>query len=222
MPQLEVERITKKAHQILTLSKDSSVLIQQQHDIRDLSSDGRHVVRVEVILDGLVNGKVFVDQNAGNHHKDNVEGHDGLLEDLEDNDAGRSGGVHSGTNQDQTDQDSHHGIGDNVESVGKKSHLEHTHVLRDGVHGLFGLLPLDEDPADGNGGVNHAHDGNGLEDTSSQSGSSKTASTLFHESNALLVDSLLVGHLNKLLVSHGVCIVLLCGTILWSTAQSRM
>lgn len=179
---------------------DDSVLVQQQHDVRDLSSDGGHVVGVEVVLDGLVNGEVFINHDEGDEHEHARDSHDGLLKDLEDDDQRRSGGVDSGTDQDQTDKNTNHGVGDSRKTVSEKSNLEHSHVLRDLVNSLLGLLPFDKDPSDGDGGVDHAHNGDGLKDTSSQSGTSKAASSLFHEGDALLVDGLLIAHLNELLI----------------------
>ena len=190
----------------LTFGEDGTVLVQQQHDIRDLSPDRRHVVRVEVVLNRLVDGQVVVNHNANNHHEYNVERHNGLLENLEDDDAGGSGGVDSGTDQNQTDKDTNQGIGNGGKAVRQKPNFEHPHVLGNGVNGSFRFLPLNEDPTNGNGGVDHANDGDGLEDTGSQRSSSKTTPSLLHESHTLLVDSLFIGHLNELLVSHGVCL----------------
>ena len=189
---------------VLTLSQDGSVLVHQKHDIRDLRSDRRHVVRVEVVLDGRVNAKLVIHHDGGDEHEDDVDNHDSLLDDLEDDDQGRSGGVDSGANQDQTDQDTDHGFGNGSNSIRDNSKLEQSHVLAELVSSFLGLLPLNEDPSDGNGGVDHAQNGDGLEDTGRQGCTSKTSSSLLHQNNAFLVDGFFITHLNELLIfGHG-------------------
>jgi len=187
----------------LTLSENASVLVQQQHHVGNLVSNRGHVVGVESVLDSLVDRQIVVNHNTSNHHEDNVEGHDGLFKDLEDDDAGRGGGVHTGTDQDQTDKDTDQGIRNGGKTIRQKSKLEQTHGFSNSVHGSVRFLPFNEDPSDSNGRVDQGDDANSLEDTGSQGGSSKTTSTLLHESYTLLVDSFFIRHLKELLVSHG-------------------
>jgi hypothetical protein len=191
------KRTQKQGTGLLTLGNNDTVLVQQQHKVRDLSSDGGHVVGVVVILDGLVDGKVLVDKDSGDEHENQRQSHGSLLKDLEDDDQRRGSGVDSGTDQDQTDKDTNHGVGDGGKTIGHDSNLEHSHALSKLVHGLFRLLPLNKNPSDGDGGVDHAHNGDGLEDTGSQGGTSKATSSLFHDSNALLVDGFFIAHLHK-------------------------
>lgn len=193
-------RLHRIAKTFLTLGEESRVLVQEQHEVSNLSSNWRHVVVVEVVLDGLVDSKVLVNQNSGGKEEDNRNSSDGLSDNLENNDKGGGSRVDASSDQDHTNKDTNQGIGDSLDGVGDDSKLEHSHVLSDLVDSLLRLHPFDKNPSDGDGGVDHAHNGDSLEDTSSQSGTSKATSTLFHESNLFLVDCLFVSHLDELLI----------------------
>ena len=172
---------------LLTLSKDMTVLVQQEQQPRNLGTNGRHVVRVEVVLDGAVKREAFVHQENSTNQEDDVESHDSLLKELEDDNDGGGSWVDSSTDQDQTEQKTNNGINNSDGSVGKDTQLEQANFISDVVHGLFRLIPFNEDPPDGDGGVDHANNGNGLHDSSNQSRSAKTTSFLFHENDFLPV-----------------------------------
>lgn len=178
-------------------------MVDQQEQVRNLGSDRRHVVGVEVLLDNIVDGALVVQQESGTDQEDQVGGTDGLLDNLEGTDGDSSGGVDTGTDHDKTKGDTDDNIDDADNKFEEDSDLVDGHVLGDIVGGLLGLVPFNKDPSDGDGGVDGSNDGDNSEDTGGQGGASKALSTGLKLLALLFVDSFGVRHLDKL-ISHDV------------------
>lgn len=183
----------------LTLHEVVSVLVEHQEHVRDLGTDRGHVVGVKVLLDDLVDGKAFVQHESGRNGEKNVGSVDGLLDELEGDEDGGGGGVDSGTDQDQSHQDTDQGIANNDDDISGDSKLVHGDPFGDLVGGLLRQLPFDEDPSHGDGGVDGADDGDDGEDTGGQGGTTEALSSLFQLLHLLLVHGLLIRHLDELL-----------------------
>jgi len=191
-----------------------SVLVHQQKHVRDLGSDRRHVVGVEVLLDDVIDGAARVQQEAGGDQEDDVGSTDGLLNNLEGADGHGGSGVNTGTDQDETQGHTDDNIDDADNKVKEDSNLEHWKGFSDFVHGLLRLLPFDKNPSHGNGGVDGTKDGDDSEDTSGEGGSSEATSSLLKLLALLLKDGLGIRHLDELVswfVRHGdrcICLVM--------------
>ena len=188
-------------------------MVDQQKQIGKLGSDGRHVVRVEVLLDNLVHWAALVQQESGTDQEDDVGGADGLLDDLEGTDGNRGGGVDTGTNDDKTEGDTDDDIDDADDEFEEHSDLEHNHALANFIRGLFGLLPFDEHPSHGDGGVDGADDGDDRENTGRQGGPSEALSSLLELLAFLFVDGFGIRHLDELIVGRHdgvVCLLFVC------------
>lgn len=189
-------------HTSKDLLKVVSVLVDQQKHVGKLGSDGRHVVRVEVLLDDLVHRAACVQQESGTDQEDDVGGADGLLDDLEGTDGNRGGWVDTGTDHDKTEGDTDDDVDDADNEFEENSDLEHSNALGDFIRSLFGLLPFDEDPSDGDGGVDGADDGDDCKNTGRQGGTSEALSSLLEFLAFLFVDGFGIRHLDELIVGR--------------------
>lgn len=188
---------------ILTLHEVVSVLVEHQEHVGDLSSDRWHVVRVEILLDGTGDRKVFIQQKSGSDSEKDVGTVDCLLDDLEGDDDGRSRRVDSGTDQDQTEQDTDKSIADNDGDISSDTELVGGDTFRDLVSGLFRLLPFDEYPSYSDGGVDGTDDRDDGENTGSQRSTTKTLSSFLKFLYLFLPDGFFIRHLDELLRRFG-------------------
>lgn len=181
-----------------------SVLVNQQQKVGKLGADRGHVVGVEVLLEGFVEWTAGVQQKTSSYQEYDVGSVDGLLNNLEGADGHSSGGVDTGTNHDETEGDSNHDVDDANNQFQEDSKLEIKHTLRDLVGGFFGLLPLNQDPADSDGGVDGTEDGDDRENTGGQGSPSKALSPFLELLALILVLGFGIRHFNKLILGrHG-------------------
>lgn len=196
-------------HDHVHASKDllevESVLVDQQEQVRKLGSDRRQVVRVEVLLDNIIDRALVVQQESSTNQEDHVGGTDGLLNDLEGTDGDSGGWVDTSADHDETKSDTDDDINDADNKLEEDSNLVDSHVLGDFVGGLLGLLPFNKNPSDGDGSVDGGKDGDHSEDTGGQGGASETLSTGLELLALLFVDGFGVRHLDELIRHDVVC-----------------
>jgi len=178
-------------------------LVDQQKQVGNLGSDGRHVVGVEILLDDFGNGAVGVQQEVGSDQKDDVCGANGLLYNLEGNDGNSCCRIDTGTDHDETQSHTDDNVQDANNDIEENSDFEHEQGFRDFVHGLLGLLPFDKDPPDRDGSVDSTEDADDREDTSREGGSSKAFSALLQLLALVIEDGLGFRHLYELICVFG-------------------
>lgn len=196
---------SKKEHEDTSedLGKVESILVDQQKHVRDLSSNRRKVVGVEVLLDNFRESTICVDQHAGDDCENNVGGGDGLLDNLESAESDSRSGVYSSTDKDKTQGDTDNNINDGNDDVEENTDFESRNVGCNFVSSFFGLLPFEKNPSDSNGGVDAAENGNNHQDTRRKGGSSEALSSLLQLVALIMVDGLGIRHLDELVRLFG-------------------
>lgn len=88
---------------LLTLSKDISVLVDEQEEVRQSGSQSGPILE-EHRLNGLSSGRFLIQKDSGNEKVQNVGSHDGSLQKLEDDSEDRTACVDSSSDKHQTNK----------------------------------------------------------------------------------------------------------------------